>query len=1328
MATSSRDSDGAGDPRNGDTHRSVEDVLEQRGAEDGCWERSSPQFDSGIFEAATLPLLLPVDSRPTVGVVGTTTFQWVWIAASLGFRVVWGWHAHADKLPRWLQVDDSKVTYTTRRNLLTPVDLILCESKMPQWLQSWRLSRVVVGLHRPRFRVPWYRRVKFKHSDLGGLTEQEISCFVCATQQPEQWDPPDPGFALRSAVYSVASDTVELGKPCAPPQRRLLDHPRVLHLGGTVYHGGGLLPKNESARFILPSVYSPTRWVRRELTSHEKLMAYDVPHRIISLESRRDQYPGLLPGRCLQTSLRTILRGLGWMDGGGHFLFPLGPAKNDIQKECVGDMDDAASRDSDAPFQDCDDFHHDGGKSEERVPMSVELHPEQLDNKRALSLTSDEVETKVSTEIKRLKLTHDSDSSDDEAPVDVKAVKHDDAEVDTFRWRKNLSKQLGYQLTERHEDAMNVLRGFVLRWVRRRTTQMFCGWLHTRKAYQPMGVGMDLIVELATVAETSNSLESYVWAPSGQRIYQEWWLNRWNRLRTDILAGRESLTRFVNSSWWEWTDGSRPAHWKWPVWYQDIIRDGLPIWFKHAPKIWVRPQSAPKDPEELRKIKEKLSKVRDRKYVCPGHVKSLTAFFAVPKGTQDIRMVYDGTKSGLNDAIWVPRFRLPTVNNMLRAIDYGTVMSDFDVGEMFLNFILHETMQSLCGIDLTKYFGEGQVLWERWVRSAMGLKSSPYQAVQAILVAKEVVMGDRFDKSNVFRWDRVRLNLPGTENYDPSLPWVSKVRLDDGKIACDLFIYVDDGRVTAPTKVESAKATRQAAAVLNSLGVQEAARKRRWGSRKAGAWAGLIVQTTDDEVIVMVDPEKWLKTKRYIGDILDELKNSGNGKLNRKELERKRGFLIYVTRTYPSMVPYLKGMHLTIDGWRRHRDEEGWKLTKKEIRELGKTAGESVEDEVPEHVTPVKRFRSDMEALQVLTGTAEPPRRRVRGRKIVTVCYGFGDASAVGGCTNFQQIKKTSTGWKPGDRIHYRYGHWCTEVGEASSNYRELINLVEGLELQVREGLLRGSEIFLFTDNSTAEAVYYKGNSTSKKLFALVLRLRRLEMVGELVLHVVHVAGTRMIEEGADGGSRGDLNQGVMAGHSVLEYVPLHKTALEEEPNLRQWITSWWDESYGRLETLTPEGWFTTGHEGGCYLWAPPPAAADVVVEQLAEAIHKRPWSTHVIVVPRIMTGRWRGDMIKETDFWTEIPAGLPWWSASRYEPLTLFISFPLIDSQPWTLRRTPLLEELDRELRKVWKSDHERGWRLLRELLLRARKLRSLPEGVVRKMLFRPSWKSISN
>ena len=54
--------------------------------------------------------------------------------------------------------------------------------------------------------------------------------------------------------------------------------------------------------------------------------------------------------------------------------------------------------------------------------------------------------------------------------------------------------------------------------------------------------------------------------------------------------------------------------------------------------------------------------------------------------------------------------------------------------------------------------------------------------------------------------------------------------------------------------------------------------------------------------------------------------SAGETELAHKELLSDCGFLVYVTRTYPEMVPYLKGFHLTIEMWRGGRDEEGYKL------------------------------------------------------------------------------------------------------------------------------------------------------------------------------------------------------------------------------------------------------------------------------------------------------------------------------------------------------------------------------------------------------------------
>lgn len=95
--------------------------------------------------------------------------------------------------------------------------------------------------------------------------------------------------------------------------------------------------------------------------------------------------------------------------------------------------------------------------------------------------------------------------------------------------------------------------------------------------------------------------------------------------------------------------------------------------------------------------------MRKRRYIAPGFVSSLTSFVVVPKGSDDIRMVYDASVSGLNDSIWVPRFPLPTIRTHLRAVEECTpYMADLDVGEMFLNFVLHSDLRALCGVDSSR--------------------------------------------------------------------------------------------------------------------------------------------------------------------------------------------------------------------------------------------------------------------------------------------------------------------------------------------------------------------------------------------------------------------------------------------------------------------------------------------------------------------------------------------------------------------------------------------------------------------------------------------------
>ena len=99
--------------------------------------------------------------------------------------------------------------------------------------------------------------------------------------------------------------------------------------------------------------------------------------------------------------------------------------------------------------------------------------------------------------------------------------------------------------------------------------------------------------------------------------------------------------------------------------------------------------------------------------------------------------------------------------------------------------------------------------------------------------------------------------------------------------------------------------------------------------------------------------------------------------------------------------------------------------------------------------------------------------------------------------------------------------------------------------------------MFLFTDNSTVEAALYKGSSSSRKLFDLAVRFRKLQVAQEAKFHVSHVSGERMKAQGANGASRGHLKEGVTIGEDMLSFVPLDKSCLERAPLLREWTRSW---------------------------------------------------------------------------------------------------------------------------------------------------------------------------
>ena len=308
-------------------------------------------------------------------------------------------------------------------------------------------------------------------------------------------------------------------------------------------------------------------------------------------------------------------------------------------------------------------------------------------------------------------------------------------------------------------------------------------------------------------------------------------------------------------------------------------------------------------------------------------------------------------------------------------------------------------------------------------------------------------------------------------------------------------------------------------------------------------------------------------------------------------------------------------------------------------------------------------------------------------------------------------------------------------MSSQSSNYREFRNFLDSVRQEGESGRLKDSLMFFATDNGLVESAIYKGTSDSPLLLDMVIEFYAMQIEFTFSCSVIHVAGTRMIDQGGDGLSRGSTNEGVMIGKDFLSFLPLHKSALERSPELRNWIMSW----IGVKDPifLSPSDWFVRAHDivgnsnpsgtnwkplikYGTYIWTPPPAAADVAIEELRKARLKRHRSTHIVFVPRMMTPSWRKSLYKCCDLIICIPATHSFWSSHMHEPLFIGFCFPYLPHYPYTVRGTPKLQFAYRELQKVFKTNSMVDGRdILSKLLALSRKFSTMSSKLVRQMLY---------
>jgi len=218
-------------------------------------------------------------------------------------------------------------------------------------------------------------------------------------------------------------------------------------------------------------------------------------------------------------------------------------------------------------------------------------------------------------------------------------------------------------------------------------------------------------------------------------------------------------------------------------------------------------------------------------------------------------------------------------------------------------------------------------------------------------------------------------------------------------------------------------------------------------------------------------------------------------------------------------------------------------------------------------------------------------------------------------------------------------------------------------------------------------------------------------MNGNIFVHVIWVAGKRMIVQGADGLSHGDLTNGVMSSKPMLDFAPLHLGTLQcQEHCLKCLLDSCFQLLAGQtFHYLTPDEWYTLPFDsGGVFVRTPPPTAGNATVFQCAKAAYVQPWNKHIFLVPTLMTNRWRRTLLKASDLLMTLPFfdDDMWPQATEFKPLTLAIVFPLLAREPWRVKWTNIASEQLRPVRGLqWGSfAHVRDY--LCQLWIQARAL----------------------
>jgi hypothetical protein len=276
------------------------------------------------------------------------------------------------------------------------------------------------------------------------------------------------------------------------------------------------------------------------------------------------------------------------LDSDDDSLLPRQPGKAKLEKQLLSDWDGVDDESTCCLLatdgRSTDDTASLTSAGDESFASLATLHSQDSWSDASDSISQASAATVITSayEAKPTLASRDTLKAITKATIGLKAVKADDAEVPVYLWNM---RSLGEDPEEKKLTALAGFRKFGLRLFWR-------------------GLFKDCIARLKDKFGVAWNL-MLLRTESG----------RLSRVGKEKEAMRHLLWHATEASWFEYNRGSQVYHFRFPLRYQKMAGDGVPVFFEKPGPSIMQPQPVFTDPDVLERVKPKIEKVIKRRYM-----------------------------------------------------------------------------------------------------------------------------------------------------------------------------------------------------------------------------------------------------------------------------------------------------------------------------------------------------------------------------------------------------------------------------------------------------------------------------------------------------------------------------------------------------------------------------------------------------------------------------------------------------------------------------------------------------------------------------------------